>query len=159
MMNSDQLEALTQQFIAQGNNYHRARMLAHEEIKATSKSQPQPEKAEGLTLHGKAVADIEAMPKDRTTILGKAKVVGSGPVVPRLPSGPWTEPADLPGVEQPFPGDVSYVEPVGEWHEQRASVARSSEPRPLADDRQGEGPSDDGRDGPSPHHRFKRRAE
>ena len=51
-----------------------------------------------------------------TTVVGAA----SGPVYPRLPSGPWAE-GDPSGDEPPLGLDINAIEPVGEKFEQIAS--------------------------------------
>jgi hypothetical protein len=79
-----------------------------------------------------AIADISLQTKGRFN--DAPTVTGATPSQqwPRIPSGPWAEPAELPGVEPPTGIDINAQEAVGEMFEQEASIqaelARASSP-------------------------------
>jgi hypothetical protein len=126
------LHDLTEQIVSTGVSRPRAREMARLELEPV-KPKVAAAKGEPQTMFSHQVNEPGLGGRYANLSQAKPKVVGSGEVIPPLPStSPWSEPVDLSGVEQPFPGDVSYVEPVGELHEQQASIARS-EALPLPD--------------------------
>lgn len=154
-MDNVQLDLLTQEYQASGMSYARARGQARHDLQALTKAQQVGDKSEPQTFHSKQANEPKAGGRFANLPEAKGVVITTGLEYPRLPaSSPWAE-------RQPDAyetADTSHVEPVGEIHEQRASLPRSVLPSMSADRAAGEGPTTLAEDGPSPHC-FKRRAD
>jgi hypothetical protein len=125
-MNNSQLYALTDEYVASGMSWHRARAQAYRDLTELTKSQPKVEDTAGQTMH--SVEANKLSPEGRFANLpdSKPKVTGTaGAQIPRLPSSsPWSESVMLAGSDDLTTGQSIEDQPVtGEPHELRASVA------------------------------------
>ena len=94
-MSNEHLEQLTDEYVASGLSWHRARAQAHWDLQQLTKAQSKVEdKGEGQTMHSQQVNELKpggrysGLPEAKPTITGTPNAQ-----VPRLPeTSPWSQP-------------------------------------------------------------------
>src|SRR5262245_10972317 len=124
-----QLDALTDDYVASGLSWHRARAQAHLDLQAMTKAQPKIGDSGGQTMHSMETNKLP--PGGRFAGLPDAKPTIMPGQVPRQPpateerAAPFSESIEAWGGPEPVLGVSIEEQPaVGEHHEIQASLAR-----------------------------------